>query len=256
MTLGRIHSFETFGSVDGPGVRFVVFLQGCRMRCAYCHNPDTWRIQAGQSLTADDVLQRALRYRPYWGTKGGITASGGEPLLQLDFVTELFEAAHALGISTALDTSAAPFSRDPQWLARFDRLLSATDLVLLDLKDIRPDKHKTLTGFDNAPILDCARYLSDKSVPLWIRHVLVPGWTDDDAALQELANFIGTLKSIQRVEVLPYHTFALPKWEALGIACRTKDVPPPTIERVENARKILGATPDMVREVPSSPRSC
>lgn len=256
MTIGRIHSFETFGSVDGPGVRFVVFLQGCRMRCAYCHNPDTWRIEAGETLSVDEVLQRALRYRPYWGQKGGITASGGEPLLQLDFVTELFEAAHALGIRTALDTSAAPFSRDPAWLARFDRLLAVTDLVLLDIKDIRPAEHKHLTGFDNTPMLDCARYLSEKGTPLWIRHVLVPGWTDDDAALHELALFIGTLKTVERVEVLPYHAFALPKWEALGIPCRTKDVQPPTIERLENARRILGALSDTVREVPSSPRTC
>lgn len=248
MTTGRIHSFETFGSVDGPGVRFVVFVQGCRMRCAYCHNPDTWRIQAGEEMTADAVLARALRYRPYWGAKGGLTVSGGEPLLQLPFVTDLFEKARAAGVSTALDTSAAPFSREPKWLAGFERLLDATSLVLLDLKGIRPEAHRRLTGFSNDAILECARFLSDRGVPLWIRHVLVPGWTDDDAALSELAGFIGTLRTVERVEVLPYHGFALPKWEALGIPCRTREVEPPSADRIENARRILGA---VARGVPS-----
>ena len=243
MITGRIHSFETFGSVDGPGVRFIVFMQGCRMRCAYCHNPDTWRIETGEIWTPEAVLEKALRFRSYWGSKGGITVSGGEPLLQMDFVTELFELAKKAGVSTTLDTSAAVFSRDPEWLARFERLIAATDLVLLDLKHIDRAAHKHLTGFVNDQILDCARYLSEKGVPVWIRHVLVPEWTDDDEALKGLSAFIRTLGNVERVEVLPFHSFAEPKWEALGIRNRTKGLPAPAPERVRNAEEILGARP-------------
>lgn len=241
MITGRIHSFETFGSVDGPGVRFIVFMQGCRMRCAYCHNPDTWRIETGEIWTPEAVLEKALRFRPYWGSKGGITVSGGEPLLQMEFVTELFELAKKAGVSTTLDTSAAVFSRDPEWLARFERLLAATDLILLDLKHIDRAAHKHLTGFVNDQILDCARFLSEKGVPVWIRHVLVPEWTDDDEALKALSAFIRTLGNVERVEVLPFHSFAEPKWEALGIRNRTKGLPAPTPERVRNAEEILDA---------------
>ncbi|MDO5530854.1 pyruvate formate-lyase-activating protein [Sutterella sp.] len=241
MTIGRIHSFETFGSVDGPGVRFVVFVQGCRMRCAYCHNPDTWRVHAGEEIEAEAVLRKALRYRTYWGTKGGITVSGGEPLLQIEFVTELFRLAKAQGVNTTLDTSGAPFSRDPEWLAKFDDLMSVTDLVMLDIKHIDTEAHRHLTGFGNENILDCARHLSDIGKAMWIRHVLVPEWTDDDAALERLAAFIRTLKTVDRVEVLPYHGFAEPKWELLRIPCRTKGLPSPTRERIANAERILGA---------------
>ena len=240
MTTGRIHSYETFGSVDGPGVRFVVFVQGCRMRCVYCHNPDTWRIQTGQIVTPDEVLERALRYRPYWGEKGGITVSGGEPLLQIEFVTELFEKAKRAGVSTTIDTSGLPFTRESDNLARFERLMAVTDLVLLDIKHIRPDAHKKLTGFTNETILDFARYLSEKKKPVWIRHVLVPEWTDEDEALKALSGFIQTLGNVERVEVLPFHSFAEPKWEALGIPCRTRGLPPPSKERMLNAERILG----------------
>lgn len=241
MTIGRIHSFETFGAVDGPGIRFIVFMQGCRMRCLYCHNPDTWRIEAGEAMSAREVLDRALRYRPYWGDRGGITVSGGEPLLQTDFVTELFELAHAEGVHTTLDTAAQPFSEAPEALAKFDRLMRSTDLVLLDLKHIDPAAHKRLTGWLPDAPLACARRLDALGVPVRIRHVLVPGLTDDDAALGRLADFIGTLGNVERVEVLPYHTHALPKWERLGIPNKIPDVNPPSDERVANARRILGA---------------
>lgn len=244
MTLGRIHSFESFGSVDGPGVRFVVFMQGCRMRCVYCHNPDTWRIEAGELWSPEDVLAKALRCRPYWGESGGITVSGGEPLLQMDFVTELFELARAEGIHTALDTSGLPFSDDPAWLARFERLARSVSLFLLDLKHIDPAAHRRLTGWTNASVLACAKWLSDRNIPMWIRHVLVPGWTDDDAALTELDAFIRSLRSVERVEVLPYHTLAIPKWDRLGIPNKIREVEPPAPERTANARRLLHAFGD------------
>lgn len=244
MTAGRIHSFESFGSVDGPGVRFVVFVQGCRMRCAYCHNPDTWKPDAPGTLVleAKDVLERALRYREYWGDKGGITVSGGEPLLQMPFVTELFTLAKAAGATTALDTAAEPFSDDPAWLEAFRRLLAVTDTVLLDLKHSDPEGHRRLTGKPLKPVWDCARFLSDLGKPVWIRHVLVPGVTDGEKQLERLAAFIRTLANVERVEVLPYHDFALYKWEKLGIKNRLIGISPPPKSSVEAAKRILPFT--------------
>lgn len=177
---GRVHSTESFGAVDGPGIRFLIFLSGCRMRCRYCHNPDTWDPAGGEEMTAKQLLDRAERYRSYWGKTGGITVSGGEPLLQMDFLLQLFRGAKERGIHTALDTAAQPFTREEPFFSRFAELMRLTDLVLLDLKEIRPDSHRALTGRGNENILDCARYLSDIGKPVWIRHVLVPGVTDND----------------------------------------------------------------------------
>ena len=215
--IGYVHSLETFGSVDGPGVRFVVFLQGCALRCKYCHNPETWA-EGGEEWTVDKLFQRVWRYRNYWGKKGGITVSGGEPLRQMDFLTEFFTLARAKGVHTALDTAGQPFRPDdPAYLAAFDRLMANTNLVILDLKEIDPERHRQLTGKDNANILAMARHVSDLGVPLWIRHVLVPGLTDDEEGLRRTADFIRSLKTVQRVEVLPYHTLGLFKWQKLGI---------------------------------------
>ena len=244
MTQGHIHSFESFGSVDGPGVRFVVFVQGCRMRCAYCHNPDTWKEDRGELMTPEAVLAKALRYRHYWGDKGGITVSGGEPLLQLDFVTELFTLAKKEGIHTTLDTAGEPFREDETTIAAFDRLMAVTDLVLLDVKEIDPEKHRKLTGKPLANILAFAKYLETKAKPVWIRHVLVPGWTDDDAALRALHDFIATLTNVKKTEVLPFHNLAQYKWAELGIPYRLKDAERPTEERIKNARRILLAAGD------------
>ena len=244
MTTGRIHSFETFGSVDGPGVRFVVFVQGCHMRCAYCHNPDTWKVDKGEAIEAADVLEKALRYRTYWGAAGGITVSGGEPLLQIDFVTELFSLAKQKGIHTVLDTAGEPFAEEADSVAKFDRLMSVTDLVLLDIKHINPEQHRRLTGKPLENILAFARYLDRISKPVWIRHVLVPGWTDDDLALTELHDFIKTLSNVERVEVLPFHNLARWKWQELGIPYRLEKTEPPTNERIINARRILNASGD------------
>lgn len=239
MTIGKIHSFESFGSVDGPGVRFVVFMQGCRMRCRYCHNPDTWDEKLGQTYSAQEVISRALRYRDYWGDIGGITVSGGEPLLQMDFVIELFKLAKSEGIHTALDTAAGPYSEESSFKARFEKLMSVTDLVLLDIKHIDEQRHKKLTGITNAHELAAARYLDSIGKPVWIRHVLVPGYTDDDEALVALAEFLCGLKNIERIEVLPFHNLASFKWKELGIKYSLVDTLPPTQERIDNARKIL-----------------
>ncbi len=241
MTQARIHSFETFGSVDGPGVRFVVFLQGCRMRCRYCHNPDSWTIDAGEIWSAQDILEKALRYRSYWGDEGGVTVSGGEPLLQIDFLLEFFELLKSEGIHTVIDTCGEPFTREAPFYGKFRRLMAFTDLVMLDLKHIRTAEHKKLTGRDPRPIFACARELSDIGKPLWIRHVLVPGWTDEDGALKELRAFIDTLRTVERVEVLPFHNYAEFKWEKLGIKYSLKGAAGPTKERVANAERILGA---------------
>lgn len=239
MGQGYIHSTESFGSVDGPGVRFVIFFAGCAMRCQFCHNADTWNMKNGELRTADALLTNALRYRPYWGKEGGITVSGGEPLLQIDFLTELFEKAKAEGVHTTLDTSGNPFTREAPFFDKFERLMKVTDLVLLDLKHIDEEEHKILTGCTNENILDMATYLSEIKKPVWIRHVLVPGRSDEDRYLKRLSEFIDTLDNVEKVEVLPYHTLGAYKWKELGMEYPLEKVEPPTKDRVENANRIL-----------------
>ena len=234
-----VHSIESFGSVDGPGIRFIIFLSGCKMRCRYCHNPDTWTMKSDDMRSADELLQQALRFRAYWGKEGGITVSGGEALLQIDFMLELFEKAKALGINTCLDTAAQPFTREEPFFSKFTKLMSLTDLVLLDLKHIDNQEHKKLTGWENNNVLDCARYLSQIQTPVWIRHVLVPNITDNDTYLQDLRDFIKTLHNVKRIEVLPYHSMGAYKWQKLGLNYTLDHVDSPTRERVENAEKIL-----------------
>lgn len=238
--MGYVHSLESFGSVDGPGVRYVIFLSGCPMRCQFCHNPDTWELKKGDLYRADELLEKALRYRNYWGDKGGITVSGGEPLMQIDFLTELFRKAKEKGIHTTLDTSGAPFTEEGSWFEKWQELMKYTDLVMLDIKHIDEEQHRILTGRTNKNILRMAEVLSEMGKPVWIRHVLVPERNDTDAYLHRLADFIHTLKNVERVEVLPYHTLGVFKWETLGIPYALEGIKPPTKERVENAERILG----------------
>ena len=239
MTKGFVHSVESFGSVDGPGIRFLIFLQGCPMRCQFCHNPDSWKTGIGEERTADELLDQAERFRAYWGDNGGITVSGGEALLQIDFLLELFEKANQRGIGTCLDTSAQLFTRKSPFFEKFERLMELTDTVLLDIKHIDDEEHRKLTRHSNANILDCARYLSEIDKPVWIRHVLIPGITDKDEYLVRLRDFLSTLQNIERIEVLPYHTLGVYKYEKLGIDYPLKDVQPPAAERVANANDIL-----------------
>lgn len=239
MVQGYVHSLESFGSVDGPGVRYVVFLAGCAMRCQFCHNPDTWNMQTGTPYTADELLEKAMRYRSYWGENGGITVSGGEPLLQIDFLIELFRKAKEQGIHTTLDTSGNPFTREEPFFGKFQELMKYTDLFLLDIKQIDDEQHKILTGCTNQNILDLARYLSDEKKPVWIRHVLVPQRSDNDEYLDRLRAFLDTLQNVERVEVLPYHTLGVYKWKELGLSYPLEGIDPPTKERIENAKEKL-----------------
>lgn len=241
---GRIHSFESFGTVDGPGIRYVVFLQGCPLRCKYCHNPDTWT-SGGKEYTAEQVVTQALRYRNYFGEKGGVTVTGGEPLLQIDFVIELFALLKAKGMHTCVDTSGITFRADDEkTVEKFEKLLEVTDLFLLDIKHIELDGHKELTGLGNENVLAFAKFLSDHGKATWIRHVLVPDITDNDELLYKLKAFIDTLQSVEKVEVLPYHTLGVVKYEKLGYEYPLKDVVAPTKDRVLNAKRILGVIKD------------
>lgn len=239
MIKGNVHLIESFGSVDGPGIRFIIFLKGCPLRCRFCHNPDTWAIAKGEMRTADELIEQALRYKTYWGKKGGITVSGGEPLVQIDFLIELCKTAKEKGIHVTIDTSGQLFTREGVFFEKFNELMKYVDLLLLDIKHIDAEKHKWLTGKSNESILDCARYLSEINKPVWIRHVLVPGVNDSDEYLIPLRQFIDTLNNVEKVEVLPYHTLGLFKWEELGIEYGLKGVEPPTAESVEHAKSIL-----------------
>mgnify|MGYP000380966894 FL=1 len=211
------------------------------MRCRYCHNPDTWKMDGGDEVTADEILKRALRFKPYWGKDGGITISGGEPLLQIDFVIELFKKAKELGINTCIDTAGNPFTKEDPFFSKFEELMKYTDLLLLDLKEINPARHKDLTGFDNSNIIEMAKYLSEINKPVWIRHVLVPEHSDFDEDLDALGDFIDTLSNVDRVEILPYHTLGKFKWENLGIPYTLESISPPSAERIENAKQRIHA---------------
>ncbi len=237
--VGRIHSFESFGTVDGPGIRFVVFLQGCPLRCQYCHNPDTWKA-GGEEYSAEEVANRAWKYRNYFGEKGGVTVTGGEPLFQIDFVIELFTLLKEKGLRTCVDTSGITFKKEDEGcVEKHKKLLALTDLFLLDIKHIDDAACKRLTGQSNRNTLNFAKFLSENNKPVWIRQVLVPNITDSDETLTQTRAFIDTLQNVEKVEVLPYHTMGIVKYEKLGLEYPLKGVEAPTKERVENAKKIL-----------------
>ncbi len=233
--IGNIHSIETCGTVDGPGIRFVVFTQGCPMRCLYCHNPDSWEYIPKYQMTVEEILNK------YNGVKefctGGITVTGGEPLVQIDFVTELFKEAAKTGVHTTLDTSGILFDKNNT--TKMDELIKYTKLVMLDIKHINEDEHKRLTGHSNKAVLDFAKYLSEKQIPVWIRHVVVPGITYNEKYLKELGEFIGTLKNVKALDTLPYHNMAIPKYKNLGIDYPLKDTKPLSKEEAINARNII-----------------
>ena len=232
---GNIHSIESLGTVDGPGVRFVVFLQGCPLRCMYCHNPDSWTTQKNQEMTADEIVSKYLGVKEF--AKGGVTVTGGEPLLQIDFLTEVFEKFKEINVHTALDTSGFLFN--PENTQKIDRLLASTSLVLLDIKHIDDNEHKKLTGVSNKNILAFARYLSDKKIPVWIRHVVVKGITDDKNYLRKLGEFIASLNNVQALDVLPYHNMAIPKYKKLNIDYPLADTSQTTKDEAIKARDII-----------------
>lgn len=237
--IGYIHSLESFGSVDGPGIRYVIFMSGCAMRCKFCHNPDTWKTQSGNAYTAKEVLSKAIQYKTYWKSKGGITVSGGEPLLQIDFLVQLFKSAKAMGINTALDTSGNPFTFQEPFHSKFCALMEYTDLVLLDIKHIDDEQHRLLTGHTNKNILQMAQTLSKMNKPMWVRNVLLPTINDSDEYLTRLKEFTNSLRNVERIEVLPYHTLGVHKWTALGLDYQLNDIKPPTKEQTARANKIL-----------------
>ncbi|MBO4996461.1 MAG: pyruvate formate lyase-activating protein [Lachnospira sp.] len=237
---GYVHSIETFGTVDGPGTRYVVFVQGCPMRCKYCHNPDTWQPNIGEMKDTDEILKDYDSYKEFYGNGGGLTITGGEPLLQIDFITELYEKAKAKGIHTCLDTSGIVFDENNQSLMeKFDRLIQSVDLVLLDIKHIDPEQHKELTSQPNDQILAFARYLDKKNVTVWIRHVVVPGITYNEEYLTKLGEFLGTLNNIKALDILPYHTMGVVKYENLGLSYPLKDVEALSTEDGHAAREII-----------------
>ena len=236
---GYIHQLESFGCADGPGSRFIIFFSGCPYRCLYCHNPDTWDMTKGKLWESDDLINEALSCKTYWGKKGGITVSGGEPLAQIDFLIELFEKAKAKGINTCIDTSGAPYTEEGEWFQKFQKLMTLTDTVMLDIKHINPEEHKKLTGQDGKNVRKMFVYLDKMQKDVWIRHVLVPGITDIPEYLEQTRDFIRTLSNIRRVEILPYHGLGITKYRALGIDYPLAKTESPTMESVARAKEIL-----------------
>lgn len=231
----KVHSIESFGTVDGPGIRFVIFLQGCHLKCKYCHNRDTWDINCGNYESLDDIFNKILRYKNYIYPNGGVTVTGGEPLLQIKFLIELFKKLKAENIHTCIDTSGMVAITED-----IKTLLSLTDLVLLDIKHIDPIKSKNLVGFSNERELAFAKYLSDNGIHMWIRQVLIPVYTDDESDLLKLKDFISGLENVDKIEILPYHDMGKYKWKELGLKYELDDVRVANDDDVKRAKKILG----------------
>lgn len=237
--IGYYSSFESFALVDGPGVRSVLFLSGCPFRCLYCHNPETWSNKNATSITSDEALAKLARYKTYWRDNGGITISGGEPLLQIDFLIDLFKKAKEKGFSTCIDTAGGPFTFEEPFFSKFKELLKYTDLLLLDLKAPNEELHTKITGHDGKNVQELFNYLNEINFPIWVRYVLLPGYTDSEDVLQKSSDFLAKFNNIKRLEVLPYHPFALPKYDELGIEYPLKDVNMPTKESVKHAENVL-----------------
>lgn len=231
----KVHSVESFGAVDGPGIRYVLFLQGCHLQCKYCHNRDTWDMNGGKYKSLDDIYDSILRYKNYIVPNGGVTVSGGEPLLQVKFLIELFTKLKKQKIHTCIDTSGIVSLTDD-----IKKVLELTDLVLLDIKHIDDEKCKDLVGRSNKLELEFAKYLSDNNIPVWIRQVLIPGYTDDEEDLLKLKDFLSTLNNVKKVELLPYHSMGKFKWKELGFKYELEDVRDATSEDVDRAKRTLG----------------
>lgn len=236
---GYIHSIETFGTVDGPGIRFVIFMQGCPLRCRYCHNPDTWDTKGGKQMSVEEILEQFHKNRSFY-SKGGITVTGGEPLLQIDFLCELFQKAKEQNIHTCIDTSGITYRKDNlSYIEKLDKLMEYTDLVMLDIKHIDREAHSDLTGADNTGILEFAQYLEKKQTPVWIRHVVVPGINDQEENLLRLGRFIGGLSNVKALDVLPYHTMGIEKYRQLGIPYSLEGVEPMSTAGAQTAKESI-----------------
>ena len=239
MIKGKIHSLESFGTLDGPGIRFVIFLQGCPMRCLYCHNPDTWQTSAGNLMSPEELIEEYKKNSAFY-TRGGITVSGGEPLLQIDFLLRLFQLAKENNIHTCIDTSGITYTeKQTEYRKKLDELLSLTDLVLLDIKHIDSAKHKLLTGHENERPLALLKHLEELKIPVWIRHVVVEGYTDAPDDLRALGRFIGRLKNLKALDVLPYHTLGKDKYKQLGIDYALEGMPPLTNAAALKAKEYI-----------------
>ena len=230
----KIHSFESFGTVDGPGIRYVIFLQGCHLKCKYCHNRDTWDMNGGFYSSLDEIINKIDNYKNYITPNGGVTVTGGEPLLQVHFLIDLFKRLKEKNIHTCIDTSGMVDITDDIKL-----LLSYTDLVLLDIKHIDPAKCKELVGFSNEKEINFAKYLSENGIDMWIRQVLIPGYTDDENDLKKLRNFINCLDTVKKVELLPYHDMGKYKWKKLGFNYELENIKAPTNDEIKKAKEIL-----------------
>lgn len=239
MTEGYIHSIESCGTVDGPGLRYVIFMQGCPMRCQYCHNPDTWTPHTGDKMTVPEVLTMFYHNTAFY-KNGGVTVTGGEPMMQMDFLIELFEQLHRDGVHTCIDTSGIMFHPDDaEFMEKLDQLLAVTNLVMLDIKHINDEKHKELTAHSNKRILAFARYLDEKQIPIWIRHVVVPGITLYQNYLEELGRFMATLHNVKALDVLPYHSMGKTKYDELGITYPLADTREATKAEAAAAKNII-----------------
>lgn len=234
MPLIHIHSYESLGTYDGPGIRLVVFLQGCNFRCLYCANPDTIdRKGESKATSPDEVLRMAISQKPFFGRKGGITFSGGEPTLQAAALLPLFRQLKEAGIHICLDSNGSIWNDDVQ------ELLSLTDLVLLDVKEFNDTRHRLITSQSNRRTLATAEWLEQHGTPFWLRYVLVPGYSDDAADIEALGKHFASYRSLQRVEILPYHTLGVHKYEALQMPYTLRDIPLNTPEQLENARRLF-----------------
>lgn len=230
---GRIHSIETLGTLDGPGVRYVIFFQGCPMRCGYCHNPDTWDPKGGEPADSEEIIKKIIHYKPYFGTEGGVTFSGGEPLMQAEFLLDMLKKCRSNGINTAIDTNGFLLNDTVK------SCLSICDLVILDVKHTDPKKHKELTGMELRNTIKFFKYLAEKNIPIWIRQVIIPGINDTEKDIIRLAELLKNIKSVKKVELLPYHKMGLAKWKRLKITCPLEDFPEPTPEKMQSLKELL-----------------
>lgn len=229
----RVHSIETFGTHEGPGIRLVIFMQGCNFYCLYCHNPDTRPQKGGKTMQSEEIIELLEKQKPYFKEKGGLTVSGGESLLQRKGLLDLFTKAKKLGFNTTLDTNGSILDEKTK------KLLKVTDLVLLDVKHIDPVWHMKITNASNEPVLQFAKYLEENNIPMWLRYVLVPGYTNQTEFLEQWGQHFTNYKNIKRVEILPFHTYGFYKYKELGIENPLEDCPVPTKEEIQEALDIF-----------------